>query len=72
MHRRGVCELRDLGKLEQRSADREDFAAVMSELHEKIKQKLLDNSHKYKQRADIKRREKESQVGDLMMVYLRK
>ncbi len=40
MHPRGVCELRDLGKLEQGSVDGEDFAAVMSELQEEIKHNL--------------------------------
>ena len=37
MHLRGVCELRDLGKLEQRSEDGEDFATSMGELHEQVK-----------------------------------
>jgi len=44
MHPRGVCELRDLGKIEQRSADGEYFATTMSDLHEEIKHKLEDNN----------------------------
>ena len=32
MHPRGICELRNLGNLEHRSADGEDFATTMSEL----------------------------------------
>ena len=34
MHPRGVYELRNLGKLETRSADGEDFARAMQDLHE--------------------------------------
>lgn len=34
MHLRGIFELRDLGKLEHRSVNGEDFAIVMSEFHE--------------------------------------
>jgi len=34
MHPRGVHELRDLGRLERRSANGEDFAKVINELHE--------------------------------------
>ena len=32
IHPRGVCELRDLGQLEKRSADGEEFATRISEL----------------------------------------
>ena len=38
----------------------------------KMSSRLQENSGKYKQRVDMKRREKEFQVGDLVMVYLRK
>ena len=34
MHPRGVCELHDLGQLEKRSADGEEFAKMFSEIHE--------------------------------------
>ena len=40
MHPRGVCELRDLGQLEKESADGEEFAASISELHGKVKARL--------------------------------
>jgi len=49
MHPRGICEVRDLGKLEHRSADGEDFATIMSELHEQVKKMLQDTSNNYKQ-----------------------
>ena len=72
MHPRGVHELRDLGKLERRSADGEDFAQAMSDLHEQVKTKLQDNSQKYKQQADLKRREVQFNVGDEVLAHLRK
>lgn len=72
MHPRGVHELRDLGQLERRSADEEDFAEAMSELHEKVKMKLQDSTQKYKQHADIKRREVHFEVGDEVLAHLRR
>ena len=44
----------------------------MQELQEDVKRRLQESSRKYKQRVDMRRREKEFQVGDLVMVYLRK
>ena len=49
MHPRGICELRDLGNLEHRSADGEDFSIAMSELHEKVKKRLQDTNYRYQQ-----------------------
>ena len=72
MHPRGVYELGDLGKQEARSASAEDFVEQMQRLQEEFKGKLQESSSRYKQRADLKRREKEFQVGDLVMAYLRK
>ena len=40
MYPRGVCELRDLGQLEKRSADGEEFATRISELQEQVKASL--------------------------------
>jgi len=57
MHPRGVHELRDLGLQEQRSADGEDFANAMRDLHEQVKLKLQDNSLKYRQQVDLWRKE---------------
>lgn len=58
MHPRGVYELRDLGKHEARSASAEDFAEQMQKLQEKVKGKLQESSKRYKQSADLRRREK--------------
>ena len=44
----------------------------MQRLQEDVKGILQESSGKYKQRVDMKIREKEFQVGVLVMVYLRK
>jgi hypothetical protein len=49
MHPRGVYRLRNLRKNKLRSVDGEDFAVSMQELQERVKWKLQDNNHKYKQ-----------------------
>jgi len=72
MHPCEVHELRDLGKLEKRSADGEDFSKAMNDLHEQVKSKLKDNSQKYKQQADLKRWEVQFNVGDEVLAHLRK
>ena len=71
MHPRGVYELRNLGDLEHRSAEGESFATTINEIHEQVKQKLQDNNYKYKLRADVKRREVNFEVGDLVLAHLR-
>ena len=72
MHPRGVYELRDLGKQEKRSAEGEYFAVSMHELQENIKKRLQESAEKYKQRAALKRREVNFQIGDLVMAYLKR
>lgn len=72
MHTRGVHELWDLGQLERRSADGEDFARVINDLHEQVKSKLQDNSKRYKQKVDLKRWEVQFNVGDQVLARLRK
>ena len=72
MHPRGVYELRDLGQLEKRSADGEDFAARISELQEEIKARLQKSNANHKARVDSKRRENNFEVGDIVLAHLRK
>ena len=72
MHPRGVYELRYLGKQEKRSAQGEYFAVGMHELQETIKKRLQESAKKYKHRVDIRRREVNFQIGDLVMAYLKK
>ena len=40
MHPRGVHEIRDLGSLEKKSANDEEFTDAIHELHDEVKQKL--------------------------------
>ena len=72
MHPRGVTELRNLGKDEMRSAKGEDFASEMQAIHEQVKQLLQDSNIKYKTRVDMRRREVNFEVGDLVLAHLRK
>ena len=52
--------------MEKRSANAEDFAFDMQKLHEQVKEQLQENSLKYKQRADLRRREMNIEEGDLV------
>ena len=72
MHIRGVYELRDLGQLEKRSADGEEFATRIRELQEQVKARLQQSNTGYKVREDSRRREKNYEVGDLVLAYLRR
>jgi len=49
-----------------------NFAEHIHNLQEDVKKSLQKNTQKYKQRDDRKRTEREFQVDDLVMVYLRK
>ena len=69
---RRVYELRNLGGQERRSADGEYFVSSMHEIQENVKNNLQESVGKYKQREDMKRREVNFQVGDLVMAYLSK
>ena len=71
-HPRGVLELRDLGDSHKRSAQAEDFAEVMKDIHKQVKDKLDLSVRNYKAHADKKRRDLHFQVGDLVMIHLRK
>ena len=72
MHPRRVSELRDLGKAGRISAKGEDFSTEVQAIHEQVKQQLQDSNIKYKGRADLKRREVNFEVGDLVLAHLRK
>ena len=72
MHPRGVSELRNLGKAEMRSAEGEEFASEIQAIHEQVKKQLQDSSIKYKNRADLSKREVNFEVGDLVLAHLRK
>ena len=72
MHPRGVYELRNLGKAEMRSAKGEYFASEIQAIHDQVKQQLQDNNIKYKNTTDLKKREVNFEVGDLVLAHLRK
>jgi hypothetical protein len=64
MQPRGVSELRDLEKIDFRSARAEEFVAEMQELHSKIKEWLQNSNQEYKHSVDQHRREIQFEVGD--------
>ena len=68
----GVYELRDLGKLKGRSAEGEEFATAITNLHEEVKQQLQVNNKKYNSRMDLRSREVDYEVGNIVLAYLRK
>jgi len=72
MHLRGICELRDLQKIEIRSVNGEDFAIAMSELHEQVKKILQDTRNNYKQQENVHRKEVKFEVGGVVLAHLRK
>ena len=61
-----------MGDSHKRSAQVEDFAEVMEDIHQQVKDKLNLSARKYKAHADKKRRDLHFQVGDLVMIHLRK
>jgi RNA polymerase-interacting CarD/CdnL/TRCF family regulator len=52
MQPRGVSELKDSEQNEFRSASAENFAEVMKELHNRVKERLQNSNQEYKRRAD--------------------
>jgi hypothetical protein len=72
MQLRGIYELRYLGKSKFRSASAEDFTAEMQELHNKIRERLKNSNQEYKHKEDQHRSELQFEVGDLVMVHIRK
>ena len=58
--------------MEKRSADGEYFAARINEPHEEVKERIKKSNANYKARDNSKRREKNYEVGDLVLAHLRK
>ena len=69
---RTAPELRKMEKGERTSAKAKDFTKHVKNLHEEVCAHITKMNLQYKARADQKMRHKEFQVGDLVMVYLRK
>lgn len=72
MNPKGVSELRDISHEGKRSGKEDEFVEHVKLLHDWVKQHLEDINLMYKDKANEKRIPKEFQVGDEVMVYLRK
>ena len=70
---RGVSDLKEVVVCEEkRSAKGEVFAKYMSSLHKVVKLKLKQSNYKYKENADKKKKHHNFEVGDEVMVHLKK
>ena len=72
MHARTTPELKKMEQGERISTKAEEFAEHIKCLHEEVHIQITKMNQQYKARADKRRRHKEFQVGDLVMVHLRK
>jgi hypothetical protein len=72
MQPRGVSELRDSEQTATSSASAEEFIEAMKELHDQVKQRLLDSNREYKRREDQHRRQLQFEFDDLVLAHLRK
>ena len=73
MKPRGVFDLRDvIVNEEKRSVEGEVFAEYMTSLHKEVKLKLEQSNWKYKENVDKSRRHHVFEVGDEVMVHLKK
>ena len=69
---RTASKLKKMDKGEISSAEAEDFVEHLKNIHEELRQHITKMNAQYKAKADVKRRYKEFQVGDEVMVHLRK
>ena len=67
-----MSELREPEQAETSSAWAEEFAEVMKELHTQVKQWLRKSNQEYKRRADQRKTQLQFEVGDMVLVHLRK
>ena len=72
MHPRGISDLRDVASEEKRSAVGEEFANFMESLHKEVKLRLEQGNQKFKENVNQSRRHHDIQVGDDVMVHLKK
>ena len=64
--------MRDISSEEKRCFVGEEFVDFMKYLHKEVKLRLEQSNHKYKENADQSRRHHDFQVGDEVMVHLKK
>ena len=69
---RTALELRKMEQGERTSVEAEEFTEHVKNLHEEVHAHISKMNLQYKTREYQKRGHKELQVGDLVMVYLRK
>ena len=69
---RTIPKLRKMEQGERTSVEAEDFVEHVKNLQEEVHAHITKMNLQYKAREDQKRRHKEFQVGDIVMVYLRK
>ena len=72
IHPRGVSYLRDVVGEEKRSVAVEEFVGFMESLHKELKLMLEQSNKMYKENANKSRRHHVFEVGDEVMVHLKK
>ena len=72
MNPRGVSELRDVVGEEKRTVAGEEYVDFMESLHKEVKLRLEQSNQKYKENGDQSRRHHDFQVGDEVMIHLKK
>ena len=72
MKPRGVSNLRDISGEAKRSALGEEFANFMKSSHKEVTLMSEQSNQKYKENVDQSRRHHDFQVGDEVMVHLKK
>ena len=69
---RNSSEFRQLDKGEISSTEAEEFAEHLKNIHEEVRKHIIKMNTKYNPKVDVKRMYKEFQIGDKVMVHLRK
>lgn len=72
MKPRGTLDLRDIFGEEMGSFAREEFVDFMESLHKEVKLRIEQSNQKYKENVDQSSRHHDFQVGDEIMVHLKK
>ena len=67
---RTAPKLRKMEQGERTSVEVEEFSDHIKSLHEEVHAHITKMNQRYKARADQRRRHKEFQVGDMVMVHL--
>ena len=58
--------------MERPSAQAQDFAQIMKDVQQQVKDKLQMSAEKYKDQEDKRKRDLHFKVGDLVMIHLKK